>query len=136
MAQASSRSRLALLLQSPSAKFLTSPDFFTVLHSNPVRILSCPLVSADSLISHCLFIEVSVSNCLGSQGAYRMFTTNTCLKHMISKVRRDAHHFERYQHNRDLVAFLNMFANKQLELPRGWEMKHDHTGKVGLLSRV
>ncbi|CAG04946.1 unnamed protein product, partial [Tetraodon nigroviridis] len=97
VAQSSSRSRLALLLQSPSAKFLTSPDFFTVLHSNP--------------------------------GAYRMFTANTCLKHMISKVRRDAHHFERYQHNRDLVAFLNMFANKQLELPRGWEMKHDHTGK-------
>ncbi|XP_023185177.1 E3 ubiquitin-protein ligase HECW2-like isoform X1 [Xiphophorus maculatus] len=97
VAQASSRSRISLLLQSPTAKFLTSPDFFTVLHSNP--------------------------------SAYRMFTTNTCLKHMISKVRRDAHHFERYQHNRDLVAFLNMFANKQLELPRGWEMKHDHSGK-------
>ncbi|XP_054479603.1 E3 ubiquitin-protein ligase HECW2 isoform X2 [Anoplopoma fimbria] len=97
VAQSGSRSRLTLLLQSPSAKFLTSPDFFTVLHSNP--------------------------------SAYRLFTTNTCLKHMISKVRRDAHHFERYQHNRDLVAFLNMFANKQLELPRGWEMKHDHTGK-------
>ncbi|XP_076017972.1 E3 ubiquitin-protein ligase HECW2 isoform X2 [Genypterus blacodes] len=97
VSQSSSRSRLTLLLQSPSAKFLTSPDFFTVLHSNP--------------------------------SAYRMFTTNTCLKHMISKVRRDTHHFERYQHNRDLVAFLNMFANKQLELPRGWEMKHDHTGK-------
>ncbi|XP_068575536.1 E3 ubiquitin-protein ligase HECW2 isoform X2 [Cebidichthys violaceus] len=97
VAQSSPRSRLTLLLQSPSAKFLTSPDFFTVLHSNP--------------------------------SAYRMFTTNTCLKHMISKVRRDAHHFERYQHNRDLVAFLNLFANKQLELPRGWEMKHDHTGK-------
>ncbi|XP_077439571.1 E3 ubiquitin-protein ligase HECW2 isoform X2 [Vanacampus margaritifer] len=96
-AQSSSRSRLYLLLQSPSARFLTSPDFFTVLHSNP--------------------------------SAYRMFTTNTCLKHMISKVRRDTHHFERYQHNRDLVAFLNTFANKQLELPRGWEMKHDHTGK-------
>uniref|UniRef100_A0A8C1XBZ5 HECT-type E3 ubiquitin transferase n=1 Tax=Cyprinus carpio TaxID=7962 RepID=A0A8C1XBZ5_CYPCA len=95
---ASSRSRLSLLLQSPSAKFLTSPDFFTILHSNP--------------------------------SAYRVFTSNTCLKHMISKVRRDAHHFERYQHNRDLVAFLNMFANKQLDLPRGWEMKHDHTGKV------
>lgn len=64
------------------------------------------------------------------QSAYRMFTNNTCLKHMITKVRRDTHHFERYQHNRDLVAFLNMFANKQLELPRGWEMKHDHQGKV------
>lgn len=64
------------------------------------------------------------------QSAYRMFTNNTCLKHMITKVRRDTHHFERYQHNRDLVGFLNMFANKQLELPRGWEMKHDHQGKV------
>lgn len=69
------------------------------------------------------------------QSAYRMFTSNTCLKHMISKVRRDAHHFERYQHNRDLVTFLNLFANKQLELPRGWEMKHDHTGKVSLILR-
>uniref|UniRef100_A0A8C1HGL2 HECT-type E3 ubiquitin transferase n=1 Tax=Cyprinus carpio carpio TaxID=630221 RepID=A0A8C1HGL2_CYPCA len=93
----SSRSRLALLLQSPGAKFLSSPDFFSVLHSN--------------------------------SSAYRMFTSNTCLKHMISKVRRDGQHFERYQHNRDLVNFLSLFSNKQLELPRGWEMKHDHTGK-------
>ncbi|XP_062972303.1 E3 ubiquitin-protein ligase HECW2 [Elgaria multicarinata webbii] len=93
-----SRSRLTLLLQSPPVKFLISPEFFTVLHSNP--------------------------------SAYRMFTNNSCLKHMITKVRRDTHHFERYQHNRDLVGFLNMFANKQLELPRGWEMKHDHQGKA------
>ncbi|KAM6174812.1 E3 ubiquitin-protein ligase HECW2 isoform 2-T2 [Erethizon dorsatum] len=93
-----SRSRLTLLLQSPPVRFLISPEFFTVLHSNP--------------------------------SAYRMFTNNTCLKHMITKVRRDTHHFERYQHNRDLVGFLNMFANKQLELPRGWEMKHDHQGKA------
>ncbi|XP_069790694.1 E3 ubiquitin-protein ligase HECW2-like isoform X3 [Narcine bancroftii] len=91
------RTRMNLLLQSPPVKFFTSPEFFTVLHSNP--------------------------------RAYRMFSTNTCLKHMITKVRRDAHNFERYQHNRDLVAFLNLFANKQLELPRGWEMKHDHQGK-------
>nr|XP_033801984.1 E3 ubiquitin-protein ligase HECW2 isoform X2 [Geotrypetes seraphini] len=92
-----SRSRLSLLLQSPPVKFLASPEFFTVLHSNP--------------------------------SAYRMFTNNTCLKHMITKVRRDTHHFERYQHNRDLVGFLNIFSNKQLELPRGWEMKHDHQSK-------
>ncbi|XP_052004538.1 E3 ubiquitin-protein ligase HECW2-like [Xyrauchen texanus] len=97
MGHTSSRSRLALLLQSPGAKFLSSPEFFSVLHSNT--------------------------------SAYRMFTSNTCLKHMISKVRRDTQHFERYQHNRDLVNFLNLFSNKQLELPRGWEMKHDHTGK-------
>ncbi|KAM7380894.1 hypothetical protein PAMP_004164 [Pampus punctatissimus] len=53
VSHSSGRSRLSLLLQSPSAKFLCSPDFFTVLHSNP--------------------------------SAYRMFTSNTCLKHMISK---------------------------------------------------
>uniref|UniRef100_H3AL05 HECT-type E3 ubiquitin transferase n=1 Tax=Latimeria chalumnae TaxID=7897 RepID=H3AL05_LATCH len=82
----------------PTVKFLASPEFFTVLHSNP--------------------------------SAYRMFTSNSCLKHMITKIRRDTHHFERYQHNRDLVVFLNLFANKQLELPRGWEMKHDHQGKA------
>lgn len=35
-----SRSRLTLLLQSPPVKFLISPDFFTVLHSNPVSIQS------------------------------------------------------------------------------------------------
>ncbi|XP_078536547.1 E3 ubiquitin-protein ligase HECW2 isoform X2 [Lissotriton helveticus] len=92
-----SRSRLSLLLQSPPVKFLISPEFFSVLHSNT--------------------------------SAYRMFTNNTCLKHMITKVRRDTHHFERYQHNRDLVGFLNIFANKQLELPRGWEMKHDQQSK-------
>ncbi|XP_067891771.1 E3 ubiquitin-protein ligase HECW2 isoform X2 [Heterodontus francisci] len=97
LSHSASRSRMNLLLQSPPVKFFTSPEFFTVLHSNPC--------------------------------AYRMFTTNTCLKHMITKVRRDAHNFERYQHNRDLVSFLNLFANKQLELPRGWEMKHDHQGK-------
>ncbi|XP_038605658.1 E3 ubiquitin-protein ligase HECW2 isoform X2 [Tachyglossus aculeatus] len=96
--QSTSRSRLTLLLQSPPVKFLISPDFFTVLHSNP--------------------------------SAYRMFTNNTCLKHMVAKVRRDRHHFDRYQHNRDLVGFLNMFADKRLELPRGWEMKHDQQGKA------
>uniref|UniRef100_A0A8C4WX00 E3 ubiquitin-protein ligase HECW1 helical box domain-containing protein n=1 Tax=Eptatretus burgeri TaxID=7764 RepID=A0A8C4WX00_EPTBU len=62
---------------------------------------------------------------------YHMFANSTCLKHMISKIRRDAHSFERYQHNRDLVLFLNTFSNKQMELPRGWEMKYDHQGKVG-----
>lgn len=45
VAPSSSRSRLTLLLQSPSAKFLTSPDFFTVLHSNPVRTLLFLLLS-------------------------------------------------------------------------------------------
>ncbi|NXC17403.1 HECW2 ligase, partial [Corythaeola cristata] len=35
-----SRSRLTLLLQSPPVKFLISPEFFTVLHSNPSQFCS------------------------------------------------------------------------------------------------
>uniref|UniRef100_A0A670Y171 HECT-type E3 ubiquitin transferase n=1 Tax=Pseudonaja textilis TaxID=8673 RepID=A0A670Y171_PSETE len=58
-----------------------------------------------------------------------IFTNSTCLKHMILKIRRDARNFERYQHNRDLVNFINMFADTRLELPRGWEIKTDQQGK-------
>ncbi|XP_056599683.1 E3 ubiquitin-protein ligase HECW1 isoform X2 [Triplophysa dalaica] len=89
--------KVTLLLQSPAVKFITHPEFFTVLHAN--------------------------------YGAYRMFTNSSCLKHMILKIRRDARNFERYQHNRDLVTFLNRFADAQLELPRGWEIKTDPQGK-------
>ncbi|XP_070841788.1 E3 ubiquitin-protein ligase HECW1 isoform X2 [Chaetodon trifascialis] len=89
--------KISHLLQSPAVKFITHPEFFTVLHSN--------------------------------YAAYRMFTGSSCVKHMILKVRRDARNFERYQHNRDLVVFLNKFADTQLELPRGWEIKTDPQGK-------
>ncbi|XP_030059687.1 E3 ubiquitin-protein ligase HECW1, partial [Microcaecilia unicolor] len=89
--------KITLLLQSPAVKFITNPEFFTVLHAN--------------------------------YSAYRVFTNSTCLKHMILKIRRDARNFERYQHNRDLVNFINMFADTRLELPRGWEIKSDQQGK-------
>ncbi|XP_056220373.1 E3 ubiquitin-protein ligase HECW1 isoform X3 [Seriola aureovittata] len=92
-----SHQKISHLLQSPAVKFITHPEFFTVLHSN--------------------------------YAAYRMFTSSSCVKHMILKVRRDARNFERYQHNRDLVVFLNKFADTQLELPRGWEIKTDPQGK-------
>ncbi|XP_018415125.1 PREDICTED: E3 ubiquitin-protein ligase HECW1 [Nanorana parkeri] len=89
--------KITLLLQSPAVKFITHPEFFTVLHAN--------------------------------YSAYRVFTNSTCLKHMVLKIRRDARNFERYQHNRDLVNFINMFADTRLELPRGWEIKTDQQGK-------
>ncbi|XP_053350588.1 E3 ubiquitin-protein ligase HECW1 isoform X3 [Clarias gariepinus] len=92
-----SNQKITLLLQSPAVKFVTHPEFFTVLHAN--------------------------------YAAYRMFTNSNCLKHMVLKIRRDARNFERYQHNRDLVTFFNKFADTQLELPRGWEIKVDPQGK-------
>ncbi|XP_060597868.1 E3 ubiquitin-protein ligase HECW2-like isoform X3 [Ruditapes philippinarum] len=55
------------------------------------------------------------------------YNRNQTLKHMINKIRKDPANFERYQHNRDLVAFLNLFADMTKELPEGWEMKFDKT---------
>ncbi|KAF2983988.1 hypothetical protein EK904_005347 [Melospiza melodia maxima] len=101
--------KITLLLQSPAVKFITNPEFFTVLHANYNWVSS-------------LLLSIS-------QSAYRVFTNSTCLKHMILKIRRDARNFERYQHNRDLVNFINMFADTRLELPRGWEIKTDQQGK-------
>lgn len=49
---------------------------------------------------------------------------------MISKIRRDTSSFERYQHNRDLVALVNMFSETDRELPLGWDSKLDRNGKV------
>lgn len=55
------------------------------------------------------------------------YNRNHTLKHMISKIRKNQTNFERYQHNRDLVSFLNLFADTTRELPEGWDMKFDKT---------
>ncbi|KAI5745050.1 hypothetical protein M8J76_007751 [Diaphorina citri] len=82
----------------PAVKFLSRPDFFTVLHMN--------------------------------QEALYLYNRNSSLKHMVSKIRRDSNSFDRYQHNRDLIAFINLFADSVRELPRGWETKVDRSGKL------
>lgn len=86
-----------MLLRAPSVRFVTRPDFFSILHSD--------------------------------SEAASMYTRTSSLKHMITRIRRDPHTFERYQHNRDLVALLNRFADLSRDLPRGWETKYDRTGK-------
>ncbi|XP_014666141.1 PREDICTED: E3 ubiquitin-protein ligase HECW2-like [Priapulus caudatus] len=68
--------------------------------------------------------------------AFGMYTGNTTLKHMISKIRRDSGAFERYQHNRDLVVFLNLFADSTIALPVNWELKTDKTGKSFFIDHV
>ena len=66
-----------------------------------------------------------------SHRPFQAFLFNrSSVKHMVSRIRRDASAFERYQHNRDLVALVNMFACKDRELPPGWEDKKDRNGKV------
>ncbi|GLH08635.1 E3 ubiquitin-protein ligase [Gryllus bimaculatus] len=81
----------------PAVKFISRPDFFSILHMN-----------AEALA---------------------LYNRNGSLKHMVSKIRRDPTAFERYQHNRDLVALVNLFADNMRDLPRGWETKFDRNGK-------
>lgn len=65
--------------------------------------------------------------------AMEVYNRNPSLKHMISRVRRNPLTFPRYEHNRDLVALINFFADPNKELPRGYESKLDRTGKVSFL---
>ena len=58
------------------------------------------------------------------------FKRNSSVKHMVNRIRRDPEKFVDYQHNRDLVALINLFVDPQMELPRGWESKKDKGGKV------
>ncbi|XP_047988827.1 E3 ubiquitin-protein ligase HECW2 isoform X4 [Leguminivora glycinivorella] len=65
-----------------------------------------------------------------NQEASNLYNCNSTLKHMISKIRRDTSSFERYQHNRDLVALVNMFSDTDRDLPLGWDTKLDRNGKA------
>ncbi|XP_031838580.1 hecw ubiquitin protein ligase [Nomia melanderi] len=61
--------------------------------------------------------------------ALELYNRNASLKHMINRIRRDTTVFPRYEHNRDLVALINFFADANKALPRGYESKLDRTGK-------
>ncbi|OXU32134.1 hypothetical protein TSAR_002975 [Trichomalopsis sarcophagae] len=61
--------------------------------------------------------------------AMEHYNRNTGLKYMISKIRREPRVFPRYEHNRDLVALINLFAEQSKDLPTGYESKLDRTGK-------
>lgn len=90
----------------PALKFLNRSDFFNLLHLN--------------------------------DDALGLYTTSTNLKYIINKVRKDKTNsaFERFQHNKDLVAFLNKFSNKNELLPTGWEMKMDGVGKCFFIDHI
>lgn len=64
-----------------------------------------------------------------NEQAIEMWTGNSALKHMVSRIRRDPNSFVRYQHNRDLVTLCNCFVQMSMDLPSGWESKTDQSGK-------
>lgn len=71
-----------------------------------------------------------------NQEAIDIYNSVSALKHMISRIRRDPSCFQRYQHNRDLVALVNFFAVINMDLPSQWESKQDATGKQFFIDHV
>lgn len=63
------------------------------------------------------------------QEAIDIYNSVSALKHMTNRIRRDPSLFQRYQHNRDLVALINCFAVINMDLPSSWETKLDSSGK-------
>jgi hypothetical protein len=50
---------------------------------------------------------------------------------MLQKIRSNPlTYYKKYQHNKELVRFLNMFADTKKQLLNGWEMKYDKNNKV------
>jgi hypothetical protein len=64
-----------------------------------------------------------------NQDALFLYNRNPTLKHMIVRIRRDPAVFDKYQHNKELVALVNMFADTNADLPEGWDTKKDRNAK-------
>ncbi|XP_066248199.1 E3 ubiquitin-protein ligase HECW2 isoform X2 [Euwallacea similis] len=65
-----------------------------------------------------------------NQEATSLYNRHSPLKHMIIRIRRDPAYFERYQHNKELVALVNMFADTGKDMPNGWDTKKDSAAKA------
>ncbi|CAF1361804.1 unnamed protein product [Adineta ricciae] len=70
---------------------------------------------------------------------YQFFKTHREARHMtksdslagiLQRIRHDPTLFKRYQHNKELVRFLNLFADPTRVLPARWDVKHDDSGKL------
>ncbi|CAF0994363.1 unnamed protein product [Didymodactylos carnosus] len=55
---------------------------------------------------------------------------STSLADILQRIRTDPNMFKKYQHNKELVRFLNLFADPSKSLPSGWEYKIDDSGKI------
>jgi hypothetical protein len=90
----------------PALRFLNRSDFFNVLHLNDEALM--------------------------------LYNSSSNVRYIVGHVRRDKTNskYERYQHNKDLVAFLNKFTMKDEPMPVGWEVKLDDQGKCFFIDHI
>ncbi|KAJ8971375.1 hypothetical protein NQ317_019253 [Molorchus minor] len=96
------------------------------ISSNRIETMDCSMMSPGcKLLIRPDFFTILHMN----QEALSLYNRNPTLKHMIVRIRRDPNVFEKYQHNKELVSLVNMFADPTEELPTGWDTKKDRNSK-------
>jgi len=60
----------------------------------------------------------------------RQMMKSDSLAGILQRIRHEPFLFKRYQHNKELVRFLNLFADPARSLPTRWDVKHDDSGKL------
>lgn len=58
------------------------------------------------------------------QQAMSIYQSSNSVKHMLHRIRHDddgANRLDRYQNNREFVAFINAFADRTQPMPSGWQ---------------
>ncbi|KAL1501804.1 hypothetical protein ABEB36_007061 [Hypothenemus hampei] len=89
------------------------------------RLDSCDAPPGARLLNRPDFFTVLHMN----QDATALYNRHPTLKHMINRIRREISYFEKYQHNKELVTLMNLFADTNKDLPNGWDTKKDSASK-------
>jgi hypothetical protein len=58
-----------------------------------------------------------------------MYNESSYLKHIIGRLRKNRASFDQFEKNRELVTFLNLFADQTQALPRNWEIARSKDAK-------
>ncbi len=65
----------------------------------------------------------------GKEAALQLYNNSSAVRQLLTKLWRNPTSFQRYQHNHDLVALVNLFAEPNRPLPAGWECRVDKHGR-------
>ena len=68
--------------------------------------------------------------------AMQLYSRSPAIRQLLAKVWRNPNYFMRYQHNRDLVMLLNLFADESQLLPLGWEARQDNHGRTFYIDHI
>lgn len=118
----------------PREGFSPAPPYTSRQMQNNTQFETVFVESHPALIMICRSDFYSLLHT--NQEAIDIYNSVSALKHMISRIRRDPSCFQRYQHNRDLVALVNCFAVINMDLPSQWETKRDASGKQFFIDHV